>query len=178
MWRHCNGICRTNQHTCGPNIHCDLILQFMCHEHVRDGIRTRYVYPWWRHRMETFSALLAICATNSPLTGEFPAQRPVTRRFDVFFDLCLNEGVSKQSWGWWIETSSRPLWRHINTYLHTYMLVVVNFDALAQASDIRIERRRVVFLCWMQDSKPRSQTPIRQQTECLLTNQLSYRGSS
>ena len=59
-----------------------------------------------------------------------------------------------------------------------YMFVVVNFDALAQASDIRIERRQVVFLCWMQDSNPRSQTPIRQQTECLLTNRLSYRGSS
>ena len=62
--------------------------------------------------------------------------------------------------------------------LAIYMLVVVNFDALAQASDIRIERRQVVFLCWMQDSNPRSQTPIRQQTECLLTNRLSYRGSS
>ena len=40
--------------------------------------------PWWRHQMETFSALLAICAGNSPVTGEFPAQRPVTRSFDVF----------------------------------------------------------------------------------------------
>ena len=64
--------------------------------------------------METFSALLAICAGNSPVTGEFPAQRPVTRSFDVFFDLCLNEGFSKLSWGWWFETSSRPLWRHSN----------------------------------------------------------------
>ena len=44
----------------------------------------------WRHQMELFSALLAICAGNSPVTGEFPAQRPVTRSFDVFFDLCLN----------------------------------------------------------------------------------------
>ena len=33
------------------------------------------------------SALLAICAGNSPVAGEFPAQRPVTRSFDVFFDL-------------------------------------------------------------------------------------------
>ena len=44
---------------------------------------------WWRHQMETFSALLALCAGNSPVTGEFPSQRPVTRSFDVFFDLCL-----------------------------------------------------------------------------------------
>ena len=58
------------------------------------------------------------------------------------------------------------------------MFVVVNFDALAQASDIRIERRQVVFLCWRQDSNPRSQIPIHQQTECLLTNPLSYRRSS
>ena len=41
--------------------------------------------------METFSALLAICAGNLPVTGEFPAQRPVTRSFDVFFDLRLNK---------------------------------------------------------------------------------------
>ena len=67
---------------------------------------------WWRHRMETFSALLAICAGNSPVTGEFPAQRPATRSFDVFFDLRLNKRLSKQSWGWWSNTPSRRLWRH------------------------------------------------------------------
>ena len=64
--------------------------------------------------METFSALLAICAGNSPAPGEFPAQRPVMRSFDVFFDLRLNKRLSKQSWGWWFETLSRPLWRHRN----------------------------------------------------------------
>ena len=45
--------------------------------------------------METFSALLAICAGNSPVPGDFPAQRPVTRSFDVFFDLRLNKRLSK-----------------------------------------------------------------------------------
>ena len=69
---------------------------------------------WWRHQMETFSALLAICAGNSLVPGEFPAQRPVTRSFDVFFDLRLNKQSSKQSWGWWFETLPRPLWRHSN----------------------------------------------------------------
>ena len=44
---------------------------------------------WWRHQMETFSALLALCVGNSPVTGEFPAYRPETRSFDVFFDLRL-----------------------------------------------------------------------------------------
>ena len=66
---------------------------------------------WWRHQMET---LLAVCAWNSPIPGEFPAQRPVTRCFDVFFDLRLNKLLSKQSWGWWFETLSRPLWRYCN----------------------------------------------------------------
>ena len=69
---------------------------------------------WWRHQMETIFGLLAICAGNSPVTGEFPAQRPVTRSFGVFFDLHLNKRLSKQSWGWWFETPSRPLWRHCN----------------------------------------------------------------
>ena len=46
--------------------------------------------------METSSALLAICAGKSPVTGEFPAQRPVTRSFDVFFDLHLNKRLSKK----------------------------------------------------------------------------------
>ena len=71
-------------------------------------------------------------------------------------------------------------WQAVHTYIHTYIHVCCfNFDALAQASDIRIERRQVVFLCWGQDSNPsRSQTPNRQQTECPLTNRLSYRGSS
>ena len=98
------------------------------------------LYIWWRHQMEAFSALLAICAGNSPVTGELSTQRPATRgfdvfhvtgllrnkpvtgdfpaqwplmsSFDVFFDLRPNKRLSKQSWGWWFETPSCPLWRH------------------------------------------------------------------
>ena len=69
---------------------------------------------WWRHQMEVFSAFLALCAGNSPVSGEFPAQRPVTRSFDVFFDLRLIKRLSKHSRGWWFETLSCPLWRHCN----------------------------------------------------------------
>ena len=54
--------------------------------------------------METFSALLAIYAGNSPVTT-------VTRSF---VGLCLSKRLSKQSWGWWFETPSHPLWRHCN----------------------------------------------------------------
>ena len=66
--------------------------------HISNSMKT-----WCRHQMETFSALLALCAGNSPVTGEFPAQMPVTRSFEVFFDLRLNKRLSKQSWGWWFE---------------------------------------------------------------------------
>ena len=80
-------------------------------------------HAWWRHQMETFSALLALCAGNSPVPGEFPTQRPVTRSFDIFFDLRLNEQLSKQSCGWWFETLSRPFWRHCNRTFKTHYLV-------------------------------------------------------
>ena len=43
--------------------------------------------------METFAALLAFCAGKSPVTGEFPAQRPLTRSFDVLFDMRLNNRI-------------------------------------------------------------------------------------
>ena len=46
--------------------------------------------------METFSALLAICAGNSPVTGDFLVQRPVERSFDVFLDLHLDKRLNKQ----------------------------------------------------------------------------------
>ena len=77
-------------------------------------------FTWCRHQMETFSALLALCVGNSPVTGDFPAQRPMTRSFDIFFDLRLNNWLSKQSWGWWSETLSHPLWRHRNEWSSLY----------------------------------------------------------
>ena len=85
-------------------------------------LRTRQT--WWRHQMETFSALLALCAENSPVPGEFPTQRPVTRSFDVFFDLRLNKRLSKQPWGWWFETPSWSWWRHRNDS-HNFSKVLV-----------------------------------------------------
>ena len=49
--------------------------------------------------------------------GEFPTQRPVTRSFDVFFDLRLNKRLSKQPWGWWFGTPSWSLWRQWNAIM-------------------------------------------------------------
>ena len=86
----------------GPSVHRHCTCSWTCNKW------------WWRHQMETFSAVLAICVGNSPVPGEFPAQRPVTRSFDVFFDLHPNKRLSKQWWGWWFETLSRPLWHHCN----------------------------------------------------------------
>ena len=72
---------------------------------------------WWRHQMEACSALLAICVGTLPVTSEFPAERPVPRSFEVFLDPHLNKRLSKQSWGWWFETPSLPLWHHCNVHL-------------------------------------------------------------
>ena len=49
---------------------------------------------------------------NPLVSGEFPSQMPVTRGFDIFFDLCLNKRFSKQLRRRWFETPLRPLWRH------------------------------------------------------------------
>ena len=88
------------------------------------NIGVRWI-TWWRHQMETFSALLALCAGNSPVPGEFRAQRPVTRRFDVSFDLRLNKRLSKQSWGWWFEAQTGSLWRHCNEYAFRIYRIVM-----------------------------------------------------
>ena len=74
-------------------------------------------YTWWRHQMETFYALLAFCAGNSPVTGEFPSQRPVTRSFDVFFHLRLkNDWVNSRDPG--------DFWCHSAHY----DVIVMNFN--------------------------------------------------
>ena len=75
--------------------------------------------------METFSALLAIYAGNSPVPVEFAAQKPVTRSFD----LRLNKRVSKQPRGWWFETLSRSSWRHRND------LFAMEFMGICYVSD-------------------------------------------
>ena len=64
--------------------------------------------------METFSALPALCEQNPPVNGGFPSPRPVTRSFDVFFDLRLNKQLSKQLKRRWFETPSCSLWRYCN----------------------------------------------------------------
>ena len=74
--------------------------------------------------METYSALLAICAGNSPVTGEFHAQRPVTRSFDASFDLRLNKRLSKKG-------EAGDLRRHRSHYDITVMCFYIT-HSLAQ----------------------------------------------
>ena len=98
---------------------CALIEVTGQYHRYRDSSATELIIfcvisSWWRHRMETFSALLALCEGKSPVTGEFSSQRPVTWSFDVFFHLRLNKRLRKQSRGWWFETPSHPSWRHCN----------------------------------------------------------------
>ena len=71
--------------------------------------------PWWCYVMETFSALLAICEGKSPVTGELPIERPMTRSFVVFLDLRLNND-------WINNREAGNLRRHCVHYDVTVML--------------------------------------------------------
>ena len=83
------------------------------------GSFMRRIYQWlpshddvikWKHFPRYWPFVRGI--HRSPVNS--PHKRPVTRSFAVFFDLRMNKRLSKQSWGWWFETLSRPLWRHRN----------------------------------------------------------------
>ena len=96
--------------------------------------------PWWRHQMEIFSALLAF-VRGIHRSGWIPhTKRPGTRSFDVFFDLRLNKRLSKQSWGWWLETPSRSLRRHCNASL--------NWDIIRLAPSIGLAPSHHLNHCW------------------------------
>ena len=94
--------------------------------------------------MEPFSALLAICAGNSPVSGEFPTQRPVTRSFDVYIDLRLNKRLRKQWWGWWFETLLCPLWRHSNGWNSNQ--TTINFIQINACQNV-IRKIRPFYSC-------------------------------
>ena len=104
--------------------------------HISWGALTSYIYIYYFHddvtkwkyvpRYWSFAQEIHLWPVNSPVTGVFPSQRPVTRSFDVFFDLRLNKGLSEQSRRRWFETPSRSLWRHCN--------VVPNSDPVIQAA--------------------------------------------
>ena len=98
------------------------------------------------------SALLAICVGNSPVPGEFPAQRPVTRSFDVFFDMRLNKRLSKQSWGWWFETLSR------------------HYDVTVMISEILLDGARPITDHHYDDVTERHVVPNHRSFDCLFNS--------
>ena len=106
---------------------------------------------WWRHQTEAFSALLNFCAGNSPVTGEFPASRSVTRSFGVFFDLRLNRQFSKQLWGWWSETPSRPLWRHCYVDSFDLFIHMLQCWLTSTATIVREPPRKEIHVINMED---------------------------
>ena len=100
---------------------------------------------WRRSKKTSKLRVTGRCEGNSPVTGEFPSQRPVTRNFDVFFELRLNKRLSKQSWDWWCETLSRSLWRHRNDlwrqvckFVYTYCFVHIPAKWNVGMSSIKI----------------------------------------
>ena len=115
-----------------------------------------FLFTWWRHRMETFSVLLALCAGNSPVPGEFPEHRPATRSFDVFFDRRLNKWLSKQWGGWWFETQSGSLWRHCNEKFPGKVLLIQRRYNIGN-----------VFSMWLKHCKSTGGNVALNQTGCL-----------
>ena len=128
----------------GWNHYCHLIILILscalcfCHNvlgHVLAVCSIPLPMAWWRHQMETISALLALCAGNSRVTGEFPTQRPVTRSFDDFFDLCLCVWTS----GWANTRAAGDLRRHR-----------ANYDVTVMASRLRLAVRTYLRALWQQ----------------------------
>ena len=112
-------------------------LRLLIHTQISNTLRQSKrplmtVCTWRRHEMETFSALLVLCAGNSPVTGEFPSQRPVTRSFDAGFDLRQNKRLSKQSRHRWFEAPSCSSWRHCNykssiKWRYSYIFLLLSY---------------------------------------------------
>ena len=92
-------------------LHCCRHPDFWCRHIISSHDTDSVTNTWWRLQKETFSALLALCEENLPVTGGFPSQSPVTRSFDVFFPERLIEQTIEMLW---LETPSRSLWIHCN----------------------------------------------------------------
>ena len=95
--------------------------------------------PWWRHQMETFSALLALCAGNSPVHGEFFAQRPVTRSYDVYFDMHpIN--------GWVNNREAGDLTRH-HTHYDVILMLTDIFIESPRGNEFNVEKQQRQYAC-------------------------------
>ena len=86
---------------------------------------SRLVSTWWRNRMETFSALRALCGGNSPVTGEFPSQRPVPRALMV-------SSICAWTNGWVNNRDAGDLRSHRAQYDVTVMSQKIAYDFYLQ----------------------------------------------
>ena len=74
----------------------------------------------------------SIFCVTCPLCGEFPSQRPVTRSFNVFFDMCLSKRSSNQSWGWWSETPSHFIMTSLQWYIRSLPMSALKHSQTVQ----------------------------------------------
>ena len=132
---------------------CEISLSWMSHDFINDTSRLIYVMGCCRQALQYISWHDDVIKWNHfprywpfviPVPGEFPAQRPVTRSFDVFFDLRLKKPLRKQSWGWWFDTPSRPLWRHCNGYI--IFQTVAHMTPVMITKFIKFQQCREIFL--------------------------------
>ena len=134
---------------------------------------------WTRVWTVTVIAMPDFCGTSNFLCHLTAIPRQPTARYsdDTVHYQKLSVCVTHAMW-WIIVTRMRQAFSPLDSTagwlshlaLAIYMfIVVVNFDALAQAGDLRIERGQVVSLCWIQDSYPGSLEPNLQQTAYPLT---------
>ena len=109
--------------------------------------------------METFPRYWPFVQGIHRVPGEFRTQRPVTRSFDVFFDLRLNKPLSIQ-WGWWFQTLSRSLWRNSNV-LRGAKTVKCNVPGLLSSRRLEQFGREIRYRClfvWIESSTIKSQS--------------------
>ena len=105
--------CWINSRYAGDLKHHDAVIWFVYLYVWGSSLKMGQSYdrlPWWRHQMEAFSALLGFCARYWVFVRWIPRESAS----DVFFDVCLNKRLYKQSRLRWFETPSRSLWRHCN----------------------------------------------------------------
>ena len=132
-----------------------------------------FISSWWRHQMETLSALLAICAGNSPVTAEFPSQRPVTQSFDVFL-------LSTWTNGWVNNREAGDLRRHRAHYDVTVMCVTNGPNLALQMLVPCIYRGLhlfitvAVYVLQLNGAKPSTGTVLSSKRQCFLRRSIGH----
>ena len=107
-------VCQTNQHVNWVNLKLHWILCKLKSIGSQDWLDFLSLSTWWHHQMETCPRYWSFVwgIHRSPVNSSHKGQ---LRRAFIFSLICaLNKRLSKQSLGWWLETSSCALWRHCN----------------------------------------------------------------